>query len=180
MGLAIVQRIARFHGGVVEFDSRPGKGTEFRLSLPESSSLAEGAISAPVESGLSVADHTVLLVEDDPGILELTRHLLQTQGIRVLSAETGEAAWKLWETHRDDVHLLFTDIVLPGALSGRDLALKILNDKPSLPVLYTSGYSSVGNDQSYFTQDNFLSKPFRPDALQAAVKSALAGSLFPE
>jgi two-component system cell cycle sensor histidine kinase/response regulator CckA len=174
MGLAIVSRIARLHGGDVEFESRPGKGTEFRLYLPEGAPSGEDdRVSVAIDSPM--ANRTVLLVEDDSGILDLARRLLQAAGLRVLSAETGEGALGLWEIHRDEVDLLFTDIVLPGELSGRDLALKILTEKPSLPVLYTSGYSSAGYDQSYFTKANFLPKPFQPAVLREAVKGALAG-----
>lgn len=175
MGLAIVNRIARYHGGKVEFESEPGHGTTFRLWLPEGEMPCGEAIR-PASAVDVPLDRTVLLVEDDRGILELTRYLLQTAGLRVFSAETGEDALALWQAHRGEVDLLFTDIVLSGAISGRDLALKILADKPSLPVLYTSGYSSGGHEQAYITKANFLPKPFEPDALQCAVRDALAGS----
>ncbi len=176
MGLAIVNRIALLHGGIVELESELGKGTEFRLWLPEIPPPADVAGNIPAAIDIPLTGRTVLLVEDDPGILDLTRYLLESDGLRVLSAETGEDALKLWKAHRDKVSLLFTDIVLPGELSGRDLALKILAEKPSLPVLYTSGYSSVGSDQSYFTNTNFLPKPFQPAVLQRIVRAALAGS----
>jgi CheY-like chemotaxis protein len=112
-------------------------------------------------------------VEDDPGILALAKHLLETLGLRVLPAASGEEGLELWLSHRNEIELLFTDIMLPGALSGRDLALEILSQSPSLPVLYTSGYSSIENDQAYLTADNFLQKPFPPDAIERAVKLAL-------
>jgi CheY-like chemotaxis protein len=174
MGLAIVNRIARLHGGVVEFESELGKGTEFRIWLPEDTSVRKVEVRVPVVSAPPSSDRTILLVEDDPGILELTLYLLNSMGLRVLPAKNGEEALAHWQSHREEIGLLFTDIVLPGQLSGRDLALKLLADRPSLPVLYTSGYSNMDADQSYFTKSNFLSKPFQSTALQKAVRAALA------
>ncbi|MGH8048020.1 MAG: response regulator, partial [Chthoniobacterales bacterium] len=177
MGLAIVDRIVRSHGGTVDFESEIGRGTEFRLWLPAVVPQAEQKPAAPASrAGVPFAGRTVLLVEDDPGILALTSYLLEADGLRVVSAPTAEEAWKLWETHRETIAILFTDIVLPGEMSGRDLALKILAEKPALPVLYTSGYSNLGNDQAYLTADNFLSKPFPPAAMRSAVRAALAST----
>jgi CheY-like chemotaxis protein len=171
-----VDRIARSHGGTVDFESEVGCGTEFRFWLPEVVTQSAAKAAAPVAPGVSLAGRTVLLVEDDPGILALTRYLLEADGLRVICATTGEEALALWEKHRDGVALLFTDIVLPGEISGRELALKILVENPVLAVLYTSGYSNLGNDQSYLTADNFLPKPFPPATMRNAVKSALARS----
>jgi CheY-like chemotaxis protein len=173
MGLAIVDRIARSHGGAVEFESGVGRGTEFRFWLPEASH-STAAPAAPRSPQVSFAGRTVLLVEDDPGILALTRYLLEADGLHVVCAATGEEALELWNAHRGSVAMLFTDIVLAGELSGRDLALRLLAEKPTLPVLYTSGYSSLGNDQSYLTAENFLPKPFPPATMRNAVKAALA------
>jgi two-component system cell cycle sensor histidine kinase/response regulator CckA len=176
MGLAIVDRIARSHGGMVDFDSEVGAGTEFRMWLPEAATPEAKKPAAPVPLEVPLTGRGVLLVEDDSGILALTKYLLETEGLRVLPAATGEEALELWEKHRGTVALLFTDIVLPGDLSGRDLALRILADEPTLPVLYTSGYSQLGGDQSYFNAENFLPKPFPPAALRKAVRLALSRS----
>ena len=176
MGLSIVSRIARRLGGMVEFDSEPGSGAEFRLWLPKCAPPSDQAIREPVSIDIQMTNRTVLYVEDDEGVRNLTRQLLEADGLRVLPAESGEEAFELWKKHREEVSLLFTDIMLPGALSGRDLALEILEREPSLPVLYTSGYSGVEADQSYCNASNFLPKPFQPDALRSAVRTALAGS----
>lgn len=174
MGLAIVDRIARSHGGAVDFESEPGRGTVFRLWLPEIVSQGGGKSADATAPATPLAGRTVLVVEDDPGILALTRYLLEADGLRVLSAETGEEALEIWRRSHASIALLFTDIVLPGEMSGRELALKILSERPGLPVLYTSGYSSPGSDQSYLTADNFLSKPFQAGAMRNAVRGALS------
>jgi nitrogen-specific signal transduction histidine kinase/CheY-like chemotaxis protein len=174
MGLAIVDRVARLHRGTVTFESAPGRGTTFRLWLPwiaaptEEKTVAKAEVPAPVHARM------VLLVEDDVGIRELARYLLEKMGLRVLAAGTGPEALELWEKHRNEVNLLFTDLVLAGGLSGRDVALRLLAERPSLPVIYTSGYSSAWSDHSIFTENNFLPKPFPPTALQNMVKAALA------
>lgn len=174
MGLAIVDRIVRLHRGFIEFDSTPGKGAEFRIWFPEVVPAAPAdMVDAPAAQG-EAAGRTVLLVEDDPGILALARHLLESLGMTVLPAANGEAGWLLWQAHAGGIDLLFTDIVLPGALSGRELAEKILGSRPDLPVLYTSGYSNAGSNQSYLHDGNFLPKPFPADTLQRAVRLALA------
>jgi CheY-like chemotaxis protein len=174
MGLAIVNRVARIHGGAVDFISEIGRGTEFRLFLPESNPPEDEQATAGGISSEAAGDYTVLLVEDDPGILDLTRRLLESDGLRVLAAANGEEAMHIWKARSGEVDLLFTDIVLPGALSGREVAQAILEEKPTLPVLYTSGYSNAWEEKPVFQETNFLAKPFSPQALQTAVKSALA------
>jgi CheY-like chemotaxis protein/two-component sensor histidine kinase len=174
MGLAIVSRVARLHGGTVDFTSEVGRGTEFRLILPESGPPEDEQATVGGTMNEATGDHTVLLVEDDPGILDLTRRLLESDGLHVLTAASGEEAMDIWKTHSDEVDLLFTDIVLPGALSGREVAQAILEEKPGLPILYTSGYSNAWEERPIFQEANFLAKPFSPQALQTAVKSALA------
>jgi two-component system, cell cycle sensor histidine kinase and response regulator CckA len=173
MGLAIVDRIARQHGGSVDFDSEPGQGAEFRLWLPRIAAPEHYDDTHADSQAIEFLGSTVLLVEDDPGILAVAQRLLEAQGLRVLASVSAEEALEIWQRSRSEVDLLFTDVVLPGALSGRDLALTLLRERPTLPVLYMSGYSGVWQDQSYFTASNFLPKPFPPHALRNAVKKAL-------
>lgn len=176
MGLAIVNRVAKLHRGAVNFESAPGRGTTFRLWLPLIEAPAPEAPPAPEPPPAPQKTQTVLLVEDDVGIRELGRYLLEKMGLRVLAAGEGQEALELWRKHRDEVSLLFTDLVLAGDLSGRDIAVRVLQDRPDLPVIYTSGYSSAWNDHTIFTQTNFLPKPFPPMALQNMVKAALANT----
>ncbi|MDD5199744.1 MAG: ATP-binding protein [Terrimicrobiaceae bacterium] len=176
MGLAIVAQVARSHGGAVDFDSEPGRGTEFRMWIPEIDPPLDESRLAAGTHGIAPLRGTILLVEDDPGIRDLARQLLQANGLRVLMAATGEEAQEIWSAHRGEIQLLFTDLVLPGGLSGRDVALAILTDQPDLSVLYTSGFSSVWSDHSFLNESNFLPKPFHPTALRNAVMTSLARS----
>jgi CheY-like chemotaxis protein len=173
MGLAIVNRIARLHGGTVEFESEMGKGSKFRVWLPQSAPPAASVARASQPNNVSLRSRTVLLVEDDDGIRDLTRRLLEAEGLRVLPAATGEDAVAIWQCHMEEVDLLLTDIVLPGEMSGQDVARVVIEARPTMPILYTSGYSSGWRRESFFNEANFLPKPFQPAALRDAVRSAL-------
>jgi CheY-like chemotaxis protein len=177
MGLYIVDQIVRRHGGSIQFLAAPVRGTIVRVLLPGSTRPTESPRPPEVARPPVAETRTILLVEDDPGILQLTRFLLARAGYRVLEAETGEAALKLWAEHRDEVRLVLTDLVLPGELSGRDIVLTVLAQKPGLPVLYTSGYAAAWDDQAFFNEAHFIPKPFHPDALLAKVAEALGAGV---
>lgn len=176
MGLSTVHHVAEKHGGKVEFDSRMGEGSEFRLLIPladppdgqgDPSEAAQG-VRPPRRRG------TVLLVEDDAAIRALTVRLLDRHFERVLDAPTAEEGLDIWRSERGAVDLLLTDLILPGAMSGRDLAIEVLRDEPALPVLYMSGYGSSWDDRSFLTDANFLPKPFPPELLKEAIETVQA------
>lgn len=176
MGLSIVSHVARAHGGTVEFDSRPGEGSEFRLLFPVSAppdAMDHGEAAQAPRTDLRRGG-TVLLVEDDGAIRGLTRQLLERHFARVLDAPTAEEAMTIWSAEKGAIDLLLTDLMLPGEMSGRALALRLLEEKPTLPVLYMSGYGSSWDDRSFLTETNFLSKPFPPEALGRAVNGVLS------
>jgi two-component system, cell cycle sensor histidine kinase and response regulator CckA len=124
---------------------------------------------------------TILLVEDEASIRKLMTRFLGLNGFTILAAEDPRAALELWDRHADEVTLLLTDVIMPGALSGKALATRLQAARPGLKVLYTSGYSfeSLHADGSLDDDIHFLQKPYRPDQLLAAVRAVLAGS-FPE
>lgn len=173
MGLFTVRRVVERHAGTVEVTSEEGAGSRFVIRLPRvagrTDALAPKAAAAP----RPMAGRLLLLVEDDPGISELTRKILVGGGMRVIVAADGDSAMELWGKHRDEIDLLLTDLVLPGDLSGRDIAIRALADRPELPVIYTSGFSDSGDEHPYLTAQNFLRKPFNPTALKGMVESAL-------
>lgn len=171
MGLAIVQRVAESHGGRVSFRARPSGGTEFLLRLPAAAEAGERD-AAGTATHPSRVSGTVLFIEDDPGIRELTRGLLVNDGLTVLTAATGEEGLEVWRAHRDEISLLFTDVVLPG-ISGTDVAREVLADKPGLPVLYMSGFAGAWGENAGFGEQNFLAKPFRREELRRAVGGLL-------
>jgi CheY-like chemotaxis protein len=115
----------------------------------------------------------LLLVEDDAGIRELARKILVSAGVSVHDVADGSAALDLWAARKGEIDLVLTDLVLPGELSGRDIALVVLRDRPELPVLYMSGFADDGEEHPYLTLKNFLRKPFSPDALRQLISAAL-------
>lgn len=123
---------------------------------------------------------TILIVEDEVSIRKLITRFLTLNGYQVLAADGPCAALELWAAHHDEVALLLTDVIMPGALSGRALALRLQGEQPALLVLYTSGYSaeSLAEDGTLNDDEiNFLQKPYRPEQLLETVRAVLAGDV---
>jgi two-component system, cell cycle sensor histidine kinase and response regulator CckA len=104
-------------------------------------------------------------------------NILEFCGYRIYQAETGPAAVKVWQEHRSEIKLLLTDMVMPGGMSGRQLAERLQQDEPGLKVIYTSGYSPgmAGKDIALLEGFNFLAKPYPPRKLAQAVRESLDG-----
>ncbi len=177
MGLFTVRQVVERHGGVIEVDSVVGRGSRFTVRLPRVSGESEIDVTSAVGQAEAGGRQLLLLVEDDPGIRELTRRILIGSGLRVVDAGDGETALAVWERHRAEIKLLLTDIVLPGELSGRDVAVRVQQDEVDLPVIYISGFSDAGDDFPYLTAGNFLRKPFSPMDLKRIVDGALSRPL---
>lgn len=173
LGLDIVHRVATSNFGWVEYDTEVGRGTAFRLYFPAATvgDIPSGEVEEPGEdSGL---EGTILLVEDDENIRAICRHILEKQGWTVLDAAQGEQARELWRDHREAVDLLFTDLILPGPLSGHDLAVELRREKPALKVIYCSGNSVAMAGLPERGGESFVPKPFQPETLIARVRALL-------
>lgn len=162
LGLATVFGIVEQHHGWIEVDSRLDSGTAFHIFLPHSSGpcvpVGKALNSIPVRGG----KETILIAEDELPVRDLMVETLSHQGYRVYSADSGAVAVELWKTFRDSVDLLITDMVMPGGISGRELAERLRSDKPELKVIYCSGYTDdvLGRDSLLRSKVNFLDKPF--------------------
>ena len=121
----------------------------------------------------------ILIVEDEVSVRKLVMRFLTISGYQVLAADGPCAALELWAAHHDEVALLLTDVIMPGALSGRALAQRLQAERPALKVLYTSGYSaeSLADDGTLDEEINFLQKPYRPEQLLETVRAVLAGDV---
>ena len=174
LGLATVYGIVRQHRGSISIESVPGQGTTFRIYFPETRSSAPKAV---VPSGGTLFDgtETILLVEDEPALKMIVARVLAQCGYTVLTAISGVKALEVWREHHEKIHLLMTDMVMPGGVSGRELATRLTTDKPGLKVIYTSGYSAelAGKGLALHEGVNFLQKPWGMKRLKRTVREAL-------
>jgi two-component system, cell cycle sensor histidine kinase and response regulator CckA len=185
MGLATVYGVLKQHGGWIEVDTAPGRGTAIRTFFPLSK---EGFVAAPAKSeslateSTPINDTTILVVEDEEMLREFVSEALGTLGYHVLSAANGRDALNVWAEHRDEIDLLLTDVVMPESISGRQLAHTMMQDKPNLKVIFTSGYSSelFGSEFEREKEHLFLAKPYLPDRLAQTVAMHLQSQGAPE
>lgn len=177
LGLATVYGIVKQHRGWIRVFSEVGRGTTFQIHFPESpGASAEGA--APKESSpLPVGrGETVLVVEDEPPVRNLIVSALRHQGYTVHEAASGAAALQIWDEVGDKIDLLLTDIVMPGGINGRELAIRLSRARPDLKVLLITGYSPDVMNESLLKKGTFslLPKPFDFEELAKAVRNALS------
>jgi signal transduction histidine kinase/ActR/RegA family two-component response regulator len=176
LGLATIYGIVKQHSGWIEVHSQPGAGTEFTVYFP---ATPQATLAAPQPQGMPAAirgGETILLVEDEQPVRGLARCILGRHGYQVIEADCGASALALWQTESPRIDMLLTDMVMPGGISGRDLASRLRQSKPDLKVVYTSGYSPsrVGQDPKLLDGLKFLPKPYNPDKLIQAVQDCLA------
>jgi PAS domain S-box-containing protein len=174
LGLATVYSIVRQHQGWITLDSLPGTGTTFLVYLPAATPAPDVA-STTDTAGLPQGNETLLLVEDDPSLLRTASLLLRTCGYRVLEARNGPEALQIWQESESQIQLLFTDIVMPGGLSGIELAKKLRQSKPALKILMTTGYSAdlVNSGGLSDKTIKLLPKPYTPANLAQTLRHCL-------
>lgn len=176
LGLATVYGIVNQNQGFIDVASQPGKGTAFTIYLPRYQGKETVPASTVSETELRQGEENILVVEDEPAILEVCKTMLEDLGYHVLTASSPEEAIRLVESHDEEIHLLITDVVMPG-MNGLDLAKKILPLYSEMKCLFMSGYTAnVIESQSKLAQDiHFLKKPFLMKDLATKVREALEG-----
>jgi two-component system, cell cycle sensor histidine kinase and response regulator CckA len=175
LGLATVFGIVEQHHGWIEVTSELGRGANFEIflpALPPSRSAARDAVS---DHGLPSGTESILLVEDDAAVRAIARACLEHCGYRVHEAESATAALTLWDTLPAPVDLLVTDLIMPGGMSGRELADLLSRRQPGLKVIYNSGYSNdvVHRELRLTPGYNFLQKPYPVAELAVVVRRCL-------
>jgi PAS domain S-box-containing protein len=174
LGLSTVYGIVRQHQGHIAVYSEPGRGTTFRIYLPRhTEAYAKSAAEAPA-TPITRGNETLLLVEDELAILKLTARIIEQQGYVVLMANTPDEALRLAREHRGPIHLLLTDVVMPG-MNGRELSERLKALHPNLKFMFMSGYTAnVIARQGILEQGvHFIQKPFSMADLAVKIREAL-------
>lgn len=173
LGLATVYGIIRQSGGMITVESRPRRGSTFRIFLPGATEPAETRSSdLPARVGPRGSE-TILLAEDEENVRTLVRTVLESSGYTVLEATGGDHALQIADRHEGPIHLLVTDIVMPQ-MSGSELAKRLVDRYPAMKVLFMSGYAEKYPHGSMATGGSaFLQKPFTAAALAQQIRALL-------
>lgn len=179
LGLATVFGIAKQHRGWVNVETEVGRGSTFALFVPVLEGMSVVSQPARPPEVLRGKGEMILLVEDDPAVCEMTQTLLQGFNYVVIVAGDGADALQQWQLQKDAIALVVTDIVMPGTISGTELAARIQADRPNVPILLVSGYNpeAAGRLLNLPRLQSFLSKPFTLEDLLARVSALLTVSV---
>ena len=174
LGLASAYGIIKNHGGVITADSRKGEGTSFCIYLPVTRKTPR--VTAPAPRSIAVSSETVLLVDDEPMIIEVGGGMLKKLGYKVLAADSGKEAVELLQKQVDRIDLVILDMVMPH-MSGSETFDRLKELKPKLKVLLSSGYSVDGQAAEILRRgcDGFIQKPFDLERLSVKVREILNG-----
>jgi CheY-like chemotaxis protein len=177
LGLATVYGIVRQNGGFINVYSEPGEGTTFRIYLPVRRGESERVEPAAWQTRqVRGAGQTVLLVEDEPAILDLTRRMLLRMGYEVIPAATPGEALQRGREHAGTIHLLITDVVMPE-MDGRALARQLLSLYPQMHRLFMSGYTAnvIAHHGVLDEGVHFIQKPFSQSELAEKISDIFDG-----
>ena len=174
LGLSTVYGIVKQSDGNIWVYSEPKQGTTFKIYLPRVDEPPEELREKEKEGELPLGSETILLVEDDEKVRKLAVQILEKQGYMVLEGSHGEDTLHICEQHKEPIHLLLTDVVMPG-MSGRELAERLMSMHPELKVLYMSGYTDNTIAHHGVLEDGieFIQKPFTVDGLIRKVRKVL-------
>ena len=174
LGLAMVYGIVKQNNGFIDVYSEPGQGTTFKIYLPRHVGKAEQPRTEGSQESLMRGQEAVLVVEDEPEILSLTKRMLEMQGYQVLTAGRPSEAIRVAKGHTGEIHLLMTDVVMPE-MNGRDLAKKMLSIYPNIKRMFMSGYTAdvIANQGVLDDGVHFIQKPFSMKDLATKVREAL-------
>jgi len=175
LGLAMVYGFAKQSGGYAEIDSKPGEGTRVTMYLPRSGEAPKAAADANESDNAIAGSERILLVEDDQMVREFIQSALGKLGYRVIAKSNARDA--LDYLAHNSIDLLLTDLILPGGISGNELAAEAARSRQGLRVLFASGYTedSLIREGRLQPGQALLAKPFSGRVLARRVREALAG-----
>ncbi len=175
LGLATAYGIVEQHSGWIEVESRPGDGTQFTAWFPAMVARAPELRPVPLAPAQTRGGETILVVEDKDPVRAIIRAVLTRFGYRVILAADGLEALTRWAEHKDQIRLLFTDVVMPGGMTGKDLADRLRAVRPDLKIIFCSGYNADIIDPAVLKVPGtrFLAKPFDVGSLAQTVRELL-------
>jgi PAS domain S-box-containing protein len=178
LGLATVYGIVDQSGGLISVTSEPGKGTAFKIYLPEQAADHVEAVAMPLGDLQPTGTETVLIVDDEETLLRSARRILEGLGYTVLAAGSPEEAIRVAQSYHQEIHVLLTDVVMPG-MSGRDLWLRLEALRPRMKCVFMSGYTAniIAQRGTLNAGVRFLQKPFTKAALAHKLREALTSSI---
>jgi PAS domain S-box-containing protein len=174
LGLSTVYGIVKQSSGEIVVESEPGSGATFHIYLPRATGATDASLASRPEQVVRSGTETILLVEDEPGVRQLVREMLNRLGYTILEAGGGAEALRIFAQHQGAIDLLLTDVIMPQ-MSGRDLAQRLRTVQPALKVLYISGYTDDMLAHHGVLEPNvyLLPKPFAPDELAKKLREVL-------
>jgi len=177
LGLSMVFGFVKQSGGHVKIYSEEGHGTSVKIYLPRSTGLPETAAEAQATSPAVGGDETVLVVEDDALVRRYVMTQIESLGYATLEAANGAEALDIIDNH-GDIDLLFTDVIMPGGMNGRQLVDEALKRRPQMKALFTSGYTenAILHHGRLDAGVLLLAKPYRKPELARMIRVALAGA----
>ena len=177
LGLATVYGIVKQHHGWIEVESVLNKGTTFQIYFPVSETPIVEPEQFDTQFRARGGTETVLVVEDERDLREIVTRTLNRHGYRVFQAVNGQNALQIWADYKNEIDLVFTDVIMPGGMNGRELAEKLWAEKPGLKVIFSTGYGAdaLGQDFKLDPQLNFLQKPYLPQTLALIIRRSLDG-----
>jgi signal transduction histidine kinase/CheY-like chemotaxis protein len=179
LGLSTVYGIVQQHGGFVSVESTIGLGTTFTIHLPHVDAAVEAAETRTDPTAPASGAETILVVEDEEEVRDLTTEILRARGYMVLAAADGHKALHVAARHPGPIHLLLTDVVMPS-LNGWELAEQVTAVRPETKVLYMTGYSEIAVVHEGVSGLAVIQKPFTPASLARRVREAIHAVKVPD
>ncbi|HEV2318822.1 MAG TPA: response regulator [Verrucomicrobiae bacterium] len=178
LGLATVYGVVKQYQGWVEVQSEVGTGSTFRVFLPASDPAAPAPVTPPAQpENIQGGRETVLVAEDEGALLELMQYVLGQYNYTILTASSASEALQVWDAHQGRIDLLLTDVIMPGGMSGRELAAELKKRKPDLKVILTSGFNAaMMGKEPRMGDTTFLPKPYLPDTAAKLIRDTLAAN----
>ncbi|MBW1677410.1 MAG: response regulator, partial [Deltaproteobacteria bacterium] len=174
LGLATVYGIVMQNRGYIWPYSEPGQGTTMKIYLPRATEGIETARQEPVQTDILTGEETVLIVEDEDAVRKMAIKFLKKYGYRVLEAANGKEAIEIFRQFHGTIHLLITDVIMPG-MNGKELAERLLAERPDMKVLFMSGYTqNIIMQKGIMPADiHYIQKPFSFEGLAKKVRETI-------